>query len=559
MNRNASVLGPGKRPLALMVVMAAGAVMSGHAQSAAENVENAPAVLKPSTFRHYVETFNRLDRETVTNHVSNAASWEWMAKNLPRLECPDKDLEEIYYFRWWTYRKHIKQTPDGFIVTEFLPAVPWSGKHNSINCPAGHHFYEGRWLRDPQYLDNYAVFWFRKGGEPRKYSFWAADSIYARSLVLGDYRLPKELLPDLIANYQAWEKDHLDASGLFWQNDGNDGMEVSIGGSGCRATINSYQYGDALAIARIAELDGKAPIAKAWNEKAAALKQLVEAKLWDAQAEFFKVLPRGSATLAGVRELHGFTPWYFNLPGPEKSVAWKQLMDPKGFHASFGPTTAEQRSPGFAVAYSGHECQWNGPSWPYATAVTLTALGNLLNNYSQDVAGKADYWKTFQCYLRSHRLRQIPPEPAPSAPESRRSNEEPPKMERMETNQPWIDENLNPYNGDWIARTLLKQRRQAPDERGKDYNHSTFCDLVITGLIGLRPRADDTIEVNPLVPEGTWDFFCLDQVFYHGRTITILYDKSGTKYGKGKGLQVLVEGRSVARTNSLQRLTAKLP
>ena len=89
-----------------------------------------------------------------------------------------------------------------------------------------------------------------------------------------------------------------------------------------------------------------------------------------------------------MRELHGYTPWYFNLPGPEKSVAWKQLMDPKGFHAPFGPTTAEQRNPGFAVAYSGHECQWNGPSWPYATAVTLTALANLLNNYSQDAVGK---------------------------------------------------------------------------------------------------------------------------------------------------------------------------
>jgi hypothetical protein len=40
------------------------------------------------------------------------------------------------------------------------------------------------------------------------------------------------LLPDLIANYEAWEKGHLDANGLFWQSDGNDGMEVSLGGSG---------------------------------------------------------------------------------------------------------------------------------------------------------------------------------------------------------------------------------------------------------------------------------------------------------------------------------------
>ena len=505
------------------------------------------AVLQPAALREFVEAFNRTDRETVTNLVANTAAGEWMAKHVPLFECADKDLEEIYYFRWWTYRKHIKQTPDGFIVTEFLPPVPWSGKHNSINCPAGHHFYEGRWLHDPRYLDDYAVFWFRKGGEPRKYSFWAADALYARFLVTGEDRLLKDLLPDLVANYEGWEKDRRDASGLFWQEDGKDGMEVAIGGSGCRATINSYQYGDALAIARIAERAGRSELAQTYRGKAVALKHLVQTKLWDREAQFYKVLPRGQAALADVRELHGYTPWYFNLPDPEQSVAWQQLMDPQGFYAPFGPTTAEQRHPRFAVAYQGHECQWNGPSWPLATAVTLTAMANLLNHYSQDVVGKADYWKTFQCYLRSHRFRQLPPSSQATS------------MERIESRQPWIDENLNPYTGDWIARTLLKQRRQAPDERGKDYNHSTFCDLVITGLVGLRPRADDVLEVNPLVPEGTWDYFCLDRVPYHGRIVTVFYDKTGERYGRGRGLQVMVDGETVARADSLQRVTGRIP
>jgi len=65
---------------------------------------------------------------------------------------------------------------------------------------------------------------------------------------------------------------------------------------------------------------------------------------------------------------------------------------------------------------------------------------------------------------------------------------------------PWIDENLNPFTGDWISRTLLIQRGKAIPERGKDYNHSTFCDLVISGLVGLRARGESTVEVNPLAP-----------------------------------------------------------
>ena len=51
--------------------------------------------------------------------------------------------------------------------------------------------------------------------------------------------------------------------------------------------------------------------------------------------------------------------------------------------------------------------------------------------------------------------------------------------------------------GDWISRTILERWKKEKNdkgeewpenkggkERGKDYNHSTFCDLIINGLIG---------------------------------------------------------------------------
>lgn len=131
--------------------------------------------------------------------------------------------------------------------------MSWSGKHNTISCPAAHHFYEGRWLRDAKFLDDYAVFWLQKGGSPRRYSFWIADAFYNRHLVTPDKKLLTTLLDDLILNDQAWEKSKRpDKTFPFTQIDDRDGMEVSIGGSGYRATINSYMYGDAVAIARIA-------------------------------------------------------------------------------------------------------------------------------------------------------------------------------------------------------------------------------------------------------------------------------------------------------------------
>ena len=507
-----------------------------------------PAVLKPDAFKPCVERFNQHDEDLYPQHVPNAAAWQFLRANIPWFECPDKDLQEIYYFRWWTYRKHVKKTPDGFVITEFLPKVGWSGKHNTISCPAGHHYYEGRWLHDPTPLDDYSVFWFRKGGQPRRYSFWAADALYARYLVRPDKALITGLLDDLVANYGAWETSRLGPEGLFWQIDDRDGMEVSIGGSGYRATINSYMYGDAMAIARIAQMAGRTDLVKEYEAKAARIKHLVQTRLWDPKARFFKVLPRDkrgnvAEAPADVRELHGYTPWYFNLPDPAQAVAWRQLMDPKGFYAPFGPTTAEQRHPRFAVSYKGHECQWNGPSWPYATSVTLTALANLLNGPPQDHIGAKDYFDLLKIYAKSHRLKR--------------------DDDRI---VPWIDENLNPHTGDWISRTRLKtwkngtwDPRKGGRERGKDYNHSAFCDLVITGLVGLRPRADDTVEVNPLLPADAWDYFCLDNVLYHGHTLTILWDKTGARYGKGSGLRVFCDGRQIAHGPRLERLTGALP
>jgi hypothetical protein len=491
----------------------------------------AASVLDASTLRRYVAEFNGRDREIYHQAIPNDAAADWLEANVPRFACPDKDIELTYYFRWWTYRKHIRQTPDGFVITEFLPNVPWAGKHNTISCAAGHHFYEGRWIADQRYLDDYARFWFRKGSEPRRYSCWLADALWARHLVHPDSKLLRELLPDLVANFEAWVKERRDSNGLFWQEDGQDGMEVSIGGSGYRVTINSYMYADALAIARIADLAGQSALSRRFRDEAEGIRRLMVKALWDDQAEFFKVLPRGAnQMLASARELHGFTPWYFNIPEARFAIAWKQLMDPHGFYAPFGPTTAEQRDSGFRVAYSGHECQWNGPSWPYSTSVTLVGLANLLNGPPQSVIGGEDYVRLLHNYALSQRRRNDDGKTVP-----------------------WIDENLNPFTGDWIARTLLLQRGQVIPERGKDYNHSTFCDLVVSGLVGLRPRNDDTLEINPLAP-GSWDYFCLDRVSYHGHWLTILWDRTGVRYGYGKGLSVLVDGQRAVTSTELERV-----
>ncbi|MFZ2148800.1 MAG: glycosyl hydrolase family 65 protein [Sedimentisphaerales bacterium] len=492
-------------------------------------IDQFESILKPDSFKHYVHYFNTMEDENIVNLISNAQSWLWMKSNIPLFECPDKAFEEIYYYRWWTYRKHIKQTPDGLVLTEFILPVKHAGKYNTISCPLGHHIREGRWLHNQKYLKDYVTFWFRMNdGAPQKhlhqYSGWYVDSLYHRYLVHQDKEFLVELLPDIVCDYEKWEKEKLLDNGLFWQHDVRDGMEESISGSrrakNIRPTINSYMYANAGAISKIAEMAGKTDLSMEYADKAAKLKSLFQKMLWDDKSKFFKVrLENGE--LSDAREAIGFIPWYFNLPDPGYEQAWAQLVDPEGFWAPYGITTAERRHPMFRSHGVG-TCEWDGAVWPFATSQTLVAMANLLNDYEQSYVTKDDYFNALKTYAKS----------------------------QHKTGKPYIGEYLDEKTGCWL---------KGNSERSRYYNHSTFCDLVITGLAGLRPRDDKIIEVSPLLPSDGWDWFCLDRIPYHGQTITILWDKTGDKYGQGSGLRIYANNKEVVSSDTCERVIGHLP
>ena len=455
---------------------------------------------------------------------------------IPLLDISDKTIQQIYYFRWHTYCKHIKRIPTGYVVTEFLPEVPWSGKYNTICCPAGHHLYEGRWLHDRKYIDAYARFWFTEEAAPRLYSFWAADAVLAVCKVTGDFSLAAELYEALKENDAAWELENRMDNGLFYQVDDRDGMEYSAGGSGCRPTINSYMYGDACALSKIASHLGHWGEAYFYREKAKLLKESVDALLWDEEACFYKTLAENRGyEKAAVREQIGYVPWYFHLPDADKSAAWQFLNDDAYFYAPYGPTTAERNFRDFMKDYD-HECLWNGPSWPFATSQTLTGLGNLLCDYEQSVMQKSDYFRLLKQYACEHYL-----------------------TEDGKT-VPFIDENLDPFTGVWIARTRLHEMKDPPGgaDRGRDYNHSTFCDLVLSGLAGVRAREDRILEVHPLFAEGDLDYLCADGILYHGHFICVLWDKTGMRYNRGKGFRVYCDGREAYVSDTVEKIEIKL-
>ena len=481
--------------------------------------------------------------------------WEWYKANIPFFECPDEELVTTYYYRWELITKHMTYgSPNsGYSFTEFTDRPFWSGAYGAISCPVGHQLYELRWLADDRYTRDYSRYWFRTpGAQPRNYGCWLADGIWAMHQVHPDDAFMVDLLPDLKKNYEEWTKrQFVPEVGLFWQNGHDDGMEFNInsrqttdilrGAPGYRPGFNAYMYADALSIARTARLAGDTATAEEYEKKASSLKEKVQQLLWDPKREFyFPMSMREEKDKEGVvvakhtltyqsgrhagsphgREEHGYIPWQFNMVDPGRESAWKFLMDRNYFYADFGPTTVERHDPMFLLQKGC--CWWSGQSWPYSTAQTLKAMANVLHHYPQDVISRADYVKLLQIFSKSHR----------------------------KEGKPYLAEALHPDTGSFEGHDGYNH--------SEHYFHSSFNDLVITGLAGLKSRADDTLEIDPLFPQD-WAFFAMDDIPYRGRKISILWDRDGSRYGKGTGLRVLADDREIASAPALGKLTVKLP
>ena len=489
---------------------------------------------KMEILKQYVDRFNRTDEEVYKNKIDNAHAYEWLAEEIPLLECPDKTLEEIYYFRWWTYRKHVKETEDGYVITEFLPNVPWSMKHNAINGSVAHHLYEGRWLKNSmKYLKDYVDFYFMNSEQGHQYSTWMIYGIYQMCCVSGEWNLGDDFLTKACAYYEKWEELHCLPNGMFWSLDGYDAMEDSISGTtgdlrslkGIRPTLNSYMCADAWAIAKFAEKQNDSELQKKYLKKYEYLKKAINDNLW--QNGFYRAFhfEEGQEGLSceeiiegwkekSPRELIGYIPWMFGIPEAGKEDVFDALTDPTAFYTQFGLTTAEQSSPRFLYEVD-HECLWNGYIWPFATAQTLTAMRNVISKYPAGERYEEAYYRLVQQYAQMHRLIREDGEIVP-----------------------WIDEVKHPLREEWSSREILKNWGWEPGgyERGKDYNHSTFCDIILSGIIGIQCEGEELM-VNPCIPDK-WGYFRVENLHFRGDEYIILYDKTGEKYHSGKGIVI---------------------
>ena len=83
----------------------------------------------------------------------------------------------------------------------------------------------------------------------------------------------------------------------------------------------------------------------------------------------------------------------------------------------------------------------------------------------------------------------------------------------------------------------------ADRNRNIDYFHSSFVDIVLGGLFGLRgSQTSDILVINPLTNAS----FAVDNLLYHGRDVAVTYE-----YGGCPGLCVYVDGATLVTGGAL--------
>jgi hypothetical protein len=57
---------------------------------------------------------------------------------------------------------------------------------------------------------------------------------------------------------------------------------------------------------------------------------------------------------------------------------------------------------------------------------------------------------------------------------------------------------------------------------------------------------------------SSWDWFCLENIYYKGANVTVLWDKNGDKYNRGKGLRVYANGKLLIQSDVITKLSTTL-
>ncbi|TDS12292.1 MGH1-like glycoside hydrolase domain-containing protein [Sphingobacterium paludis] len=536
----------------------------------------------------------------------------FLQANIPLFISSDDAVNKVYNYRWWMVSKHLKEYADPedqqkyWVVTEFFGVKPWASLSGAITCPAGHQFYDVRWLRDPKFLKSYADYFMRGSAsrlnqrengnfltylsrpESHHFSSWMIDGVDAFQRVHPDAAWLHDILPHLEQHQAVWDslftvqQKGSKTDGLYKILDLYDGMEFSLS-----------------AVLGLIESDGAYATYTADNWRAYYLG-------WETTAKAAASVQAAKYPRAYRK---GYPDFYLVRPsvnsyayGNIKALSDLYTLDEK----TYAPALAVPKSEAYsrramALQRRVMDILWNGDDQFFNTySAGDNAYG--VRDFEARVRESVGYTPWYFNMIPAGKGRHYEQAWRMFASDKGFNNKQ--GMTTAERQHPYYNEQAYAWNGrGWpfqnsvvykaYANYLRNYKKEITDaDRSllyrqiekltqlhnpaepnigewyipsdgqtfggeQDYFHSTYPDIIIEDLLGFKALHDNQFIIEALLPEEEWDYFYLGRLRYHDHDIDIVWKKDWdeTKVGDQSMLCVWVDGKLVAQA---ERLNSKL-
>jgi hypothetical protein len=216
-----------------------------------------------------------------------------------------------------------------------------------------------------------------------------------------------------------------------------------------------------------------------------------------------------------IRELHGFFP-FTTLLAPDEPryvAALSKLVDPEEFWARFPPVITSLQH------YRSWTWEMDGLSRniaPHPISMGARTIIQALKHYHQDSITPEHFMDLMTAYYGL-----VYPNVNPF--------------------DPFWRPNVHEYYSKWEPHQVAEHPKAS--DISHDF-HSMYNALIVEGAIGLTPRGDDKIELQPAALH--WKYFLLDRLRYHGKDLTIMWDlpDGQVRYsGYPEGFSLYVDGK----------------
>lgn len=426
--------------------------------------------------------------------TKSGRSWNTLEKAVPGFTCSESLFTRYWWYRWYGLR--LNAVPAGLGQHQESTVCEGIGYfHQPISYSAMCHAREVRWSSDRTWSWGVLRTFFNHlapdGSMPgrvyldhlKETDFYHADwggaiqDVYA---VHPDHALLRALYPQ-VEKYASWLQSTRDreGSGMIDVVDqfetGQEymsryqavdpeadqyGWENRLRLKGVDVTVYAYrlyrfleQFSDST--------DGRTR----WRTSAEQSATAIRRRMWDPGAGMFFDVNPATGNRTGVKAAVCFYPYLTDLAGAEHIEGFgSHLFNPDEFWTTFPAPSSSADDPLFSpdAEWKGkrHVCPWNGRVWPMTNSHLVDALARVTRQHRPEWAPR------LTGFLRRY-LRMMSFDGAGERPN--------------------CFEHYHPYSG------------RGSVYRGiDDYQHSWINDLIVRHLVGLEPRGESGIAIDPL-------------------------------------------------------------